>query len=92
MTYSLVFVFYAADGIDHVDDCAEDNGGCEHFCTDLIDGVECSCRDGYSLSENGISCVGKLEECKMYWSFFRIENILLNINQARLGAADEQES
>ncbi|XP_023215950.1 pikachurin-like isoform X1 [Centruroides sculpturatus] len=37
--------------------CGEESP-CQHFCYDLHDGTyECSCRDGYNLSEDGYSCV-----------------------------------
>ena len=39
--------------------CATDNGGCDHTCTDLIPGHECSCDDEYVLENDGKTCSGK---------------------------------
>ncbi|GLD56261.1 complement component C1q receptor-like protein [Lates japonicus] len=36
--------------------CAISNGGCEHVCRQDADEVRCSCRDGYDLGEDGLSC------------------------------------
>lgn len=36
--------------------CATNNGGCEHLCRQDSDGVSCSCKDGYELDEDGLSC------------------------------------
>ena len=34
------------------------NGLCQHFCYDLHDGTfECACKEGYTLSDNGYSCI-----------------------------------
>ena len=40
--------------------CSTDNGGCDHTCTDLIPGYQCSCDDGFELSSDDHSCDGKL--------------------------------
>lgn len=38
--------------------CQLENGGCEHFCNEGIEGqrLNCSCADGYFLGEDGQSC------------------------------------
>lgn len=36
--------------------CAIDNGGCEHLCQQEAGGVRCLCKEGYSLEEDGFSC------------------------------------
>ncbi|XP_023122185.2 coagulation factor VII [Amphiprion ocellaris] len=40
------------------DKCDLENGGCEHFCEEDVDGrrMNCSCADGYFLDEDGRSC------------------------------------
>ncbi|XP_059210044.1 LOW QUALITY PROTEIN: complement component C1q receptor [Centropristis striata] len=36
--------------------CATGNGGCEHLCHQDADEVQCSCKEGYSLDEDGLTC------------------------------------
>lgn len=40
-----------------IDRCAIKNGGCEQKCRSTIDSVECSCKTGFILHENGRNCV-----------------------------------
>ena len=40
-------------------ECAESNGGCDQICIDTFQSYECSCRAGYSLSNDGYTCIGK---------------------------------
>ena len=35
-----------------IDECKEDNGGCEHECVNIDGGYYCKCPLGYSLSSN----------------------------------------
>lgn len=37
--------------------CKLNNGGCQHFCRLFNDSVICFCADGYTLAEDGESCV-----------------------------------
>ena len=39
--------------------CSTDNGGCDHNCTDLIPGHNCSCNAGFLLNSDERSCDGK---------------------------------
>ncbi len=36
--------------------CSIRNGGCEHMCRQDEDKVQCLCKDGYSLDEDGLTC------------------------------------
>lgn len=36
--------------------CAINNGGCEHLCHQDADEVRCFCKDGYNLDEDGLTC------------------------------------
>ncbi|XP_028421075.1 complement component C1q receptor [Perca flavescens] len=36
--------------------CTINNGGCEHLCHQDTDEVQCFCKEGYNLDEDGLSC------------------------------------
>lgn len=36
--------------------CEINNGGCEHLCEQDTDTIQCTCKAGYRLSEDGLSC------------------------------------
>ena len=38
--------------------CSVNNGGCQHICTELIPGFQCSCLAGYMLASNSLNCTG----------------------------------
>uniref|UniRef100_A0A452V7P4 Metalloendopeptidase n=1 Tax=Ursus maritimus TaxID=29073 RepID=A0A452V7P4_URSMA len=38
------------------DECAKDNGGCQHECVNTSGSYLCRCRNGYRLHENGHDC------------------------------------
>ena len=39
-------------------ECAVNNGGCEHTCSNTEGSYDCSCPDNYFLSSNGHNCTG----------------------------------
>ena len=41
-----------------VNNCAFNNGGCDHICSNSTGSLQCSCRSGYQLASNGRSCSG----------------------------------
>ncbi|CAG9559561.1 unnamed protein product [Danaus chrysippus] len=47
--------FAAAYYID-VDECADNNGGCEHECHNTLGGYECACHSGFTLHPNKHDC------------------------------------
>jgi len=53
---------FAAVFFTDIDECAVNNGGCQHECHNTIGSYSCSCHNGYSLHENGHDC--KEGECK----------------------------
>ncbi|XP_064387611.1 adhesion G protein-coupled receptor E2-like isoform X3 [Halichondria panicea] len=45
-----------------VNECAESNGNCEQTCVNKPGSYHCECRDGFNISDNGVSCVD-FDEC-----------------------------
>ena len=54
MTSKIIYTNYQS-----VEKCEENNGGCNHTCTDTQNGTSCSCHNGYRLLSDGTSCEGK---------------------------------
>ena len=46
--------------ISDVNECTDDNGGCDHICTDTEGAYTCSCREGYELQADGAICEGRV--------------------------------
>ena len=42
-----------------MNECEDDNGGCEGTCINTVTSYECQCGDGYVLASDGFSCEGK---------------------------------
>lgn len=49
----------------NINECMDHNGHCQHTCTDLTFGYECSCHPGFTLAENKRTC-DDINECDMY--------------------------
>ncbi|KAH8382433.1 hypothetical protein KR009_003504, partial [Drosophila setifemur] len=47
---------FVAQFVIDVDECSINNGGCQHRCKNTYGSYQCSCRNGYTLSENGHNC------------------------------------
>ncbi|XP_058836590.1 protein tolkin-like [Topomyia yanbarensis] len=47
---------FAAVYFSDVDECAVNNGGCQHECKNTVGSFICTCRNGYLLHENGRDC------------------------------------
>lgn len=39
-----------------MDECATNNGGCQHECQNTIGSYICACHNGFTLHENGHDC------------------------------------
>nr|XP_006818543.1 PREDICTED: fibrillin-3-like [Saccoglossus kowalevskii] len=39
-----------------INECLDDNGGCEHICHDTHDSYVCQCNPGYTINPDGYSC------------------------------------
>ncbi|XP_049534973.1 tolloid-like protein 2 isoform X2 [Anopheles darlingi] len=53
---------FAAVYFTDIDECAVNNGGCQQECKNTIGSYLCSCRNGYTLHDNGHDC--KESGCK----------------------------
>ena len=51
--------YFVIKTFSDVNECQASNGGCEQLCTNTDGSFQCSCRTGYSLSSDGLSCNGK---------------------------------
>ena len=52
-------MLYCNDPIlSDIDECAVNNGGCDHLCTNQVPFFSCSCKSGYRLY-NERHCAGK---------------------------------
>ncbi|XP_024877465.1 tolloid-like protein 2 isoform X4 [Temnothorax curvispinosus] len=47
---------FAAVFFTDMDECANNNGGCQHECKNTIGSYQCSCHNGFTLDENGHDC------------------------------------
>ncbi|KAG9511404.1 Tolloid-like protein 1, partial [Fragariocoptes setiger] len=47
---------FHAEYFTDVDECATDNGHCQHLCTNTIGSYECSCHNGYVLRDDRHTC------------------------------------
>ena len=56
-----VLLYFDNCEIDVTDPCQDNNGGCSQICTNADGEAECSCVDGYELSDNGVTCEGILQ-------------------------------
>ncbi|CAF92403.1 unnamed protein product, partial [Tetraodon nigroviridis] len=50
------------DGVRDIDECLENNGGCDHFCRNTVGSFECSCQKGHKLLTDERTCQD-IDEC-----------------------------
>lgn len=58
---TLKSIVYCTDNMfvfPDIDECDDDNGGCEQNCNNTDGGFECYCQQGFSLGDDGTSCWG----------------------------------
>ena len=54
-TYNLILWYYF---VLDIDECADDNAGCQQVCNNLPGSYTCSCNDGFQLDEDERNCTG----------------------------------
>ena len=49
-----------------VNECDDNNGGCEQICTNLDDGsFQCSCNSGFVLASDNMNCDGRFHQLNL---------------------------
>ena len=51
---AMILLFHVPD----IDECQSSNGGCGHICMNSDGSFACLCRQGFTLSMDGFSCIG----------------------------------
>jgi hypothetical protein len=52
-----------------IDECTESSALCSQICDNTDGSYKCSCKSGFSLNTDGISCKSKYPEMKLYALF-----------------------
>ncbi|CAL4073807.1 unnamed protein product, partial [Meganyctiphanes norvegica] len=42
-----------------LDECLNNNGGCQHNCTNTWESFKCSCNEGFNLNDDQLTCQGE---------------------------------
>ena len=42
-----------------IDECSSNSGGCDHTCVNTVGSFECQCTNGFRLSSDESSCIGR---------------------------------
>ena len=76
-----------------MNECATNIGGCDHVCTNNVGSFICDCQTGYTLTSNGLSCIGKyrlyLSSIKALTSVFFSSNSDVNECSSGNGGCDQ---
>ena len=58
-----------------VDECATDNGGCEHSCRNVVGSYLCACEAGHRLADDRRSCTSTWAlDARSYWCVTMIKS------------------
>ena len=61
VTYTTSHIIVLFPSFADKDECAVNNGGCQHICKNTVGSYECACHNGFTLHENKHDCKeGKL--------------------------------
>lgn len=56
----LNWIYFLSKTILDIDECQDNNGGCEQKCQNKLGSFECSCNSGLQIdTTNGKTCIGK---------------------------------
>ena len=59
VSYAILAIICShATNFADINECNINNGGCNHFCTDNDGSFLCSCRPGFTLSQDERTCTG----------------------------------
>ena len=50
--------FFSKHVFVDVNECKNNNGGCSHRCSNTNGSFFCSCKEGYQLQGDGLTCEG----------------------------------
>ena len=56
---TLIIIMYFLFLTALVNECVDENGGCQQMCSDTAASYVCSCHNGFSLATNEHSCNGR---------------------------------
>jgi len=51
-----------------IDECDDDNGGCQQLCVNVPGNYTCHCLPGYDMNDDSKTCNSKYSHsCALYW-------------------------
>lgn len=54
---SLYYLAFPFPSLLDVDECQDNNGGCQQICVNTMGSYECQCKEGFFLSDNQHTCI-----------------------------------
>lgn len=54
---SLYYLAFLFPSLLDVDECQDNNGGCQQICVNTMGSYECQCKEGFFLSDNQHTCI-----------------------------------